>query len=369
MNSRPNLLWLNWRDISNPEAGGAEVFTYEVARRLVSRGWKVTLFTSAFTSSSSEEVVEGIEIIRRGGKLRVYGKAKSYCKTHADDYDLVVDEINTRPFMTPKFLKNKPILALIHQLAREYWFYETPWPVSWLGYYHFEDSWLKQYRKVATLTVSDSTRNDLLKLGFTNVQIIPEGISVEKCNSVPSKESEPTLIFVGRLKRVKKPDHAIKAFQLIRQTIANAKMWIVGDGYMRTHLESIAGSGVIFTGRVPDQTKVDLMSRAHVLLFPAVREGWGLSITEAGARGTPVVAYDVPGVRDAVKAGETGVLVSPDDWEAMATQTSLLLEDHRLRERMALKSIELARQLSWEKTEMAFAEACLQLLGGTEDRS
>ena len=281
---------------------------------------------------------------------------------YADDFDLVIDEINTRPFMTPRFVKTKPILALIHQLAREYWFYETPWPISWLGYYYLENAWLKSYRDLMTLTVSESTRRDLQMLGFTNVQIVPEAISVETCNSIPAKETNPTLLFVGRLKRAKKPEHAVWAFDNVRRDVKNAKLWIVGDGYMKPRLEAIAGDGVVLTGRVSEETKVGLMSHAHVLLFPAVREGWGLSITEAGARGTPVVAYDVPGVRDAVMDGKTGLLVRADDWESMASQASKLLKDERLREAMALNAIEFARGLSWDRTETLFSQRCLQAL-------
>jgi glycosyltransferase involved in cell wall biosynthesis len=366
LNSKLNLLWLNWRDIKNPDAGGAELFTYEVARRFVRRGWNVTLFTSAFGSAPPEEVFEGIEIIRKGGSLQVYGRAKDYCKSHAYDFDLVIDEINTRPFMTPRFLKTRPILALVHQLAREYWFYETSWPISWLGYYYLENAWLKPYRNVMTLTVSESTRRDLLMLGFTNVHIVPEAISVETCHSIPPKEINPTLVFVGRLKRVKKPEHAIWAFERLRQDMKNAKLWIVGDGYMKPRLEAMAGEGVVLMGRVSEQTKVDLMSHAHVLLFPAVREGWGLSITEAGARGTPVVAYDVPGVRDSVVDGKTGLLVRPDDWASMATQASMLLKDKGLRETMALNSIEFSRGLSWERTETLFSQKCLQALNARD---
>lgn len=97
------VLWLNWRDIRNPEAGGAEVFTHEVAKRLVEGGWGVTLFTSTFPGGAREEELEGVEVVRRGGRFSVYGKAKDYCRKFVNDFDVVVDEINTRPFMTPRY--------------------------------------------------------------------------------------------------------------------------------------------------------------------------------------------------------------------------------------------------------------------------
>ena len=352
---KSSILWLNWRDIKNPDAGGAEVFTHEVAKRLVQRGWSVTLFASRFAGSESEEELDGVEIVRQGGRLTVYHKAKSYCGKFVDDFSAVVDEINTRPFMTPRFIRSRPIVALIHQLAREYWFYETVWPLSWLGFNFLEKNWLKQYRKIKTITVSKSTAADLRSWGFVDVCVVPEGVSVPIAKVVPSKERDPTVLFVGRLKRVKKPDHAIQAFRLIREKLPSAKLWMVGDGYLRKKIQRNPCSGVTFYGRVMDQDKIELMSRAHVLLFPAIREGWGLTITEANARGTPAVAYAVPGVRDAIVSGETGLLVGRDDWQAMAQECISLLNDSTRRAGFANRALEFARKFSWEETTSQFA--------------
>jgi len=355
---KQRILWLNWRDIRNPDAGGAEVFTHEVAKRLVRLGWSVTLFTSAFSHAKPEDEIDGVEIIRKGGRFGVYRKARDYCGKYEEDFDIIIDEINTRPFMTPRFVRARPIIALIHQLAREYWFYETPWPVSWVGYFYLERSWLSTYRRTRTVTVSESTKKDLIQWGFTDVHVVPEGLSVPVASEVPKKEPTPTLLFVGRLKRVKKPDHAIRAYRLVRETIPNARLWILGDGYMRKGLERIAGDGVTLKGRVEDSMKIELMTRAHVLVFPAVREGWGLSITESNARGTPAVAYDVPGVRDAISNGDTGLLVARDNWKALGEAACRLLRDQHLREEMAAKALKFASKFSWDKTCTQFAKIC-----------
>src|SRR5215210_9011228 len=108
------ILWFNWRDIRNPEAGGAEVFTHEVMKRLVKRGYEMTLFTSRFKACQVNENIDGIDIIREGNKYTVYKEAKNYLKTYEHHYDLILDEINTRPFLTPKSVESKkPIIALI----------------------------------------------------------------------------------------------------------------------------------------------------------------------------------------------------------------------------------------------------------------
>lgn len=165
------------------------------------------------------------------------------------------------PFFTPEFVNNgEKKVALIHQLAREFWFYETKFPINCLGRYFFEDRWLKKYKDIPTMTVSESTKKDLTDLGFKNISIIPEGINFKHLDKVARKEKDPTLIFVGRLKKAKMPDHPIRAFEIIRNKIPNAKLWVVGDGYFRKELQKLAGNGVEFLGAIPQEKKLDLMS-------------------------------------------------------------------------------------------------------------
>ncbi|MGI0015725.1 MAG: glycosyltransferase family 4 protein [Nitrososphaera sp.] len=236
------ILWYNWRDIKNPEAGGAEVFTHEVCKRLHARKKidAITLFTSAFEGALADEVVDGVRIVRRGHKKSVYHHAKEFYQMNMNDFDMVVDEINTKPFNTPTFVRNKPIIAVIHQLAREFWFYETKFPVNLIGYYIMEKYWLRKYRRIPTITVSNSTKDDLLKLGFEKISIVPEGISCEPLVEPAKKEDVPTLLFVGRLTKAKKPDDALRAFKIIKDAIPAARLWIVGDGYMSRDLQQEA---------------------------------------------------------------------------------------------------------------------------------
>ena len=131
-----------------------------------------------------------------------------------EGFDVIIDEINTQPFFAQKFAKNsEKVVALIHQLAREFWFYETPFPVNLIGYHFLENRWLKQYIDVPTVTVSESTRQDLLNLGFKYVSIVPEGLNFEPIAALSKKDVKPIVVFSGRLKRAKRPDHAIKRLQ------------------------------------------------------------------------------------------------------------------------------------------------------------
>lgn len=112
------------------------------------------------------------------------------------------------------------------------------------------------------------------------------------------KEAVPTLVFIGRLSANKRPDHAIRAFELLRLQVPDAQIWVIGSGPEEARLRKMAGPGVTFLGRVSEEEKRERLARAHALVATSVREGWGLVVTEAAASGTVTVGYDVPGLRD-----------------------------------------------------------------------
>jgi glycosyltransferase involved in cell wall biosynthesis len=348
------ILWFNWRDIKNPDAGGAEVFTHEVMSRLAKKGYDMTLFTSRVSNLSQEEKIDGVKIVRRGGKTTVYSKAKEFYNRNRGNYDFIIDEINTRPFLTPTFVKGKPILAVFHQLAREFWFYETFFPLNFIGYYYLEKRWLSYYRNIPTVTVSNSSKEDLQALGFTSILLVPQGLSVTPLSKVPEKESNPTIAFLGRLKKAKLPHHAIHAFDLIKKEIPNSKMWIIGDGYMSEKLKKLNISDVFFYGHIKDQLKFKMLGRAHIVLVPAIREGWGLVVTESNAMGTPAIAYNVPGLRDSVINKGTGVLVEENYPRELASSAIALLQDNALLAKYSNDALTFSRQFSWDNTASAF---------------
>jgi glycosyltransferase involved in cell wall biosynthesis len=338
--------------------GGAEVFTREVARRWVEQGHEVTLFASEFPGCKSEEFLDGVRVVRAGGRYSVYWRAKEYYKKRfsREGYDVVIDEINTRPFLTPKFVNNgERVVALIHQLAREYWFYETPFPISYIGYHFLEDRWLRNYVDVLTVTVSESTRQDLLDLGFKRVFVVPEGLNFTPLSGVPEKEEYPVVVYAGRLKRVKRPDHAIRAFKIVREKFPDAELWVIGDGPFREDLERMAGDGVKFLGGLSNEERRRLLARAWVLVNPSVREGFGLNVLEANALGTPCVAYDVAGLRDSIIDRRTGLLVKEKgDVEKLAEAIIRVLGDGTLRMDLSANALEYSKNFNWDKTAQEF---------------
>lgn len=308
------ILIFNWKDTSHPLAGGAEVFTEETAKALVARGHEITLFTSSVPGRPEHETRDGIAIVRRGGRLGVYRAARRYWEgCDSRRFDVAIDEINTRPFMTPRWIGDTPVVALIHQLAREIWSYETPFPVSTLGRYVLEPWWLRAYRDVPALTVSESSADSLRRYhGWRDVTVVPEGHGADPVPLV-EKEVEPTVAFLSRLVRMKRPEHALEAFRVLSRNLPAAKLWLIGDGPLLPRLRAHAPEGVVFLGRLGWEEVLDRLARAHVLVATSVREGWGLNVSEAAMCGTPAIGYAVPGLVDSLRAsGGMAVDESPE---------------------------------------------------------
>jgi glycosyltransferase involved in cell wall biosynthesis len=347
------ILWLNWRCWLNPAMGGAEVFTYEVAKRFVAMGHEVTLLTSTFKGCKKEETFDGIKIVRVGGRFTVYSQAKRlYNKRFRNTlFDVIIDEINTRPFFAKSFASNgEKVVALIHQLAREYWFYETSFPFSFLGYHYFENHWLKQYVNIPTITVSQSTFDDLAQMGFKRVFIVPEGLNFEPLLSLPNKSPFPVIVFAGRLKPAKRPDHAIKAFNIINAAIPTAELWVIGEGSFKKTLMDLAGPGVKFYSSLHNESRRELIKQSWLLVVPGVREGWGLNVIEANALGVPSVVYCVPGLRDSVKNEGTGIIVEAGNIHALAESITALLKDTKKLQQLSSGALNYAKEFSWDKT-------------------
>lgn len=350
------ILIFNWRDIKNPLAGGAEVLTHEHAKRWVEKGHRVTLFSSAFPGYKKEEIIDGVRIIRAGNRLTVYHQAfRYYKKCFQGQYDIVIDQINTIPFFTPLYVK-EPLLAHINQLAREVWFHEIPFPFSLLGFL-IEPWYLKIYRNIPVVTISQSSKEDLLNLGFskTNIQIIPMGVNLQ-IRRRENKEKEPTLIWVNRIIKSKRLEHALKTFEYVRRKIPNAKLWIVGpispsyQNKLQRQVQKLGLKDVIFHNFVEEKRKQELIQKAHLIISTSVREGWGLTITEANALGTPALVYNVAGLRDSTKNNKTGLICEKNTPQVLAENIIKLLKNNSLYQRLQEGAYRWGKEFSWDKS-------------------
>lgn len=192
-----------------------------------------------------------------------------------------------------------------------------PFPVNIIGKL-YERVYFLLYRNIHFWTVSNSTKKDLLAYGIRpdSIYVIPNAIDVQPVSELPEKEKSLTLLFVGRLVKMKGVEDAIKIFSNIKESYSEAVLLILGSGEERyvIHLKELVmqlklGSSVIFRGYVSEEEKLMAYQRAHYLLHTSVREGFGLTVLEANSQGTPVIAYDSPGINELVEHGRNGFLL------------------------------------------------------------
>jgi len=310
------------------------------------------VFSSRFPGSPKEEAIDGVRYIRAGSEFTVHFKGFLRALRRRAELGLIIDEFNGLGFFG--FLLPRSML-LIHQLYREFWFRGLG-PLGIIPYI-VEPLLLRLYRRMPAITVSESTKQDLVGLGFKDVKVVMNALSNPALEKVPEKEETPTLIFLGRLAPTKNPSGALEIYRRVRAELPDARLWMVGSGPEEERLREVAGKdeGITFFGWVGEERKFRLLARAHVLLVPGVREGFGINVIEAASQGTPAVGYNVHGLRDSILDGETGLLASgPGD---AALKALRLLKSPELYTKMAGRSLEYARGFNWQSRSGEFLRA------------
>ena len=332
------ILWLSWKDIHHPQAGGAELVASELIKRLVKDGHEVILITSGYAGAEVRSIINGYTVIRVGGRFTVYWQAYVYIKKHLSDWpDSVIEEINTIPFCTRLYLPNKPRLLFFHMLCREIWFYQLRLPFSLIGYV-LEPLYLRLLSGERSIAMSTSTKRDLVKHGFSseNITVISEGIKLEPVSELlpDSKFDKPTMLSLGSLRHMKRTLDQVRAFELAKTAMPNLQMKIAGDGsghYGEKVLAAIANSpfsdDIEVLGHITASEKSNLLKKAHLITVTSIKEGWGLIVTEAASQGTPAAVYNVDGLRDSVRNGRTGAICSSNTPAHLALNIVALLSD------------------------------------------
>jgi glycosyltransferase involved in cell wall biosynthesis len=354
--ARHRIVAINWRDIRNPDAGGAEVHLHEILRRLVERGHGVSQLSAGWPDAPAEETVDGVHLRRAGRWWNAnFALAHRYIRDRwAERCDVVVEDINKIPFYSPVFAR-RPVLAVVPHLFGTTVFQETAWPMA-AYVYCWEALIPRVYARCQVLAISESTRDDLVGRGLERARIHVSFCGLDHAAYTPGRSApEPGLVvFLGRLQRYKGVQHALRAMMAVRSAVPHARLVVVGKGPYRGALEDLAlslglGDAVEFRGHVSTADKVDLLRRAVVVVNPSPKEGWGLTSVEAAACGTPVVASDSPGLRESVRHGETGFLVPHGDVAALADRTIEVLRNEVLRARFSHAAIEWAGRFTWER--------------------
>lgn len=359
--SNINILIFNWRDTKHVNTGGAEVYIHEIAKRWVQKGNKVTLFCGNDGKNVSDEVVDGVKIVRRGGAYTVYIMAIIYYfLKFRNTTDVIIDCENGIPFFTPLYTR-KPVVLLVHHVHQEIFRVFLQFPLNHIAAFLEAKLMPLVYRNKEIVTVSQSSRDAILNLGFTginNVDVISNGVSESLFVDHPKTEN-PSFVYIGRLKEYKNIDVAIKAFKRVVKDYPTAKFSIAGVGECVNPLKALVSklnleNNVEFLGRITEDAKAKLLSESWVAIQPSQMEGWGITVIEANAAGTPVIASHVKGLKDSVVDGNTGVLVEVGNVWAFARTMTELIKDASYREKLSINARAWAQNFDWNKSSYEF---------------
>ena len=369
------ILALSWRDIKSPNAGGAEVHTHEMLKRADKSKYRIYHLATRAKNQPESEVIDSVTYLRHGNALTVILTAIRFYRKNRNNIDFVIDQCNTHRFFTPFWVPARKRIFYIHQLTKEIWDYSAKFPLSTIG--KLTEEWmLRLNRHDAVITVSESTRDELVERGYNadQIKIIHNGVSFQpwERDKWCEKEKKPTFIYAGRYSPYKGIDVAVKALAQIKQEYPDARLWIIGkknQEYVDKNLMPICNQDyltwedatddnptgdIVSWGYVSEEKKLELLSRSHVLLFPSIREGWGIPITEAGCVGTPSIAFDSPGIREAVDYGKAGYLCTENTVHGLAEQMRMAISDKIVYSNKRESAYAYSSQFLWDEAGKEF---------------
>ena len=368
--TRPlRIYWFAWKDIRHPDAGGAEVVMHDWLCRLKRDGHDVLLVTARYPGAEAHGDIDGVPIVRVGrNRYTHYWAAVWYYLRHLrHQADLLVEEVNTVPYLLSLVSKGERVLLFYPQLAREIWFYQMPAVVGAVGYVcEAVYTWIQGRFRKPVVTISDDSKNDLLRFGFDGgrIGVVPLGIENTALTryDAAAKEHRFTVLYHSSLRPMKRPMEALRAFAEFRQKGSDGQLWMSGGGDASS-LRAFARergveSDVVFFGKTTVEQKLDLMRRATVLVSTSVKEGWGLIVTEANSMGTPAVVYDVDGLRHAARSAGNSVV--PSQSSAMASKLAdmarLFTTQRTSYDKVAEQALEGSRRFTLEGSYQSFAK-------------
>ncbi|MBR9975062.1 MAG: glycosyltransferase family 4 protein [Bacteroidetes bacterium] len=350
------ILVLNWQDITNPLAGGAEVHLHEVFERIAARGHEVTLFCHHFEGAPREEMRNGIRIIRHGGRslFNFHVPLAYWRRFRGERYDVIVDDVNKIPFYTPLFVR-EPVQGVTHHLFGKSIFLETIFPFA--AYVYLSERLIKPvYRRVHFIIGSPSTHKEYLEWGFPQHQVTVVNYCVNKEIYWPDEGNSydiDRIGYFGRLKKYKSVDHLLKAMDRLRDDYPRLHLDIIGDGDDKPRLEQITTElklqdRVTFHGFIDEMEKAPMLQKMNFVVNTSSKEGWGLTVVEANACGAPVVAANVPGLRDSVVDGETGLLYEFGEIDDLVANMRVFLDSAETRNAFRTHALAWAAKFDWE---------------------
>lgn len=359
---------LAWRDLVDIEAGGSEVHAAKIMSIWAEAGLEITMRTSYAQGHPYVGTRDGYRIVRKHGRFMVFPTAvvSELTGSHGPR-DGLVEIWNGVPFLTPLWATG-PKIAFVHHVHRDMWDMVLEDKLAKAGKFFEHRLAPPLYRRTPIVTLSESSRRELVEyLGLkpNQISVVPPGID-PRFSPGGTKSPSPLVVAVGRLMPSKRFDELVTLVARVRESVPDLQLVIVGDGYERPALEAQvdeleARGWVRLAGKVSDEELLSLYRRAWVVASASIAEGWGMTLTEAAACGTPAVATDIAGHRDSVASGQSGLLAA--DSRQLAEQLTAVLTDPSLREELTRGALAHAATLTWDATALgAFTPLALDAL-------
>ncbi|MFI8836461.1 glycosyltransferase family 4 protein [Streptomyces afghaniensis] len=335
------LTFLARRDLGNSAAGGSELLVHRIAEGLAETGHDVSLVCGG---PAAED--RAYRVVSAGSDAGHFLRARRTFTRRVGEADLLVEVCNGMPYLTPLWHRG-PTLCLVNHVHTDLWSMRYPAPAAFLGRRLEHWALAGAHRGNLVIAVSESTASALTRIGVPEDRIRLVHNGVEEPGPLVPKAAEPLFLAMGRLVEYKRVDLLLRLWERVRP-VTGGRLVIVGDGPERRRLQAQAGPGVVFTGRVSEEEKHQLLCRSWLLLHPSAVEGWGLVVMEAAVRGTPAIGFDIPGLRDSVRDGLTGVLARGES-AFVAAWCTLALSDGK-REQMGRAAAGRAAGFTWRHT-------------------
>ena len=353
------ILIFNWRDPKHSWAGGGEIYVFEQAIRWVKMGHEVAVFCGQDIEKNlpSFEIIDGIKIYRKGGRYTLYLWAIwYYLKIFRGKTDIVIDVENGIPFFTPLFCW-VPKVCYVYHIHGKQFFYEIPAPLNYIGYAIEKFIFPLLYRCMSIVAISETTKKQLIKIGFSKdkITVVYSGMngSHNRSKKTIKKFSNPTLLYLGRIKKYKRVDLLVKIFPQIIERVPNARLVIAGWGTEASIVADLVMKSplrrkITLAGPVSNAEKKILLSRSWLFVNPSIGEGWSIAVIEANLYGTPAVSFDVPGLTESIQHGKTGLLAqNEEDFVGKICETLL---NSNLREKLNKNAIDWASRFNWDRS-------------------
>ncbi|MDX3103426.1 glycosyltransferase family 4 protein [Nonomuraea angiospora] len=344
-----NIAIVNWRDPWHPAAGGAEVYAWELARRFAADGDRVWFVTARAPGQARGESVEGVRLVRMGGSFTVYPLVLLWMLVRRDRFDVVLDCQNGIPFFTPLVVGRRTrVLCVVHHVHDRQFDVHLAWWLAALGRFLEGPVSRWAYRGRECVAVSPSTVRAMReRLGWRGpIHLVPNGVP-DRPRAGAARSRRPRLVCVGRLVAHKRVELLLEAVPELRERWPDLVVDVVGRGPEEARLRAAAPEGVVLHGYLTEEDKERLVSAAWLQVNTSQGEGWGLCVLEAAALGVPTVAYDVDGLRDAVRPGETGWLL-PEGGDLAKGITAAIDELQVAPDTYSVKCREWAARFSWD---------------------